>query len=188
LNPPRVAIVGAPNVGKSTLANQLFARAQSITADLPGTTRDWVGAEANLDGLIVTLLDTPGLRDTTDGIEHQAIQTSQRQIAAADLVVLVLDPTQPRDPGQTDLLARFGRDDRVLRVVNKSDRPALWKMNESAIATVATSGAGIDNLRRAIRACFQCDAIDESRPRCWTARQQDLLRAAATNPHRLREI
>ena len=57
---PRVAIVGPANVGKSTLANQLFGQTRSITADLPGTTRDWVGEIANLDGLAVMLIDTPG--------------------------------------------------------------------------------------------------------------------------------
>jgi hypothetical protein len=66
LHPPRVAIVGVANVGKSTLANQLFAQARSITADFPGTTRDWVGEMANLDGLMVMLVDTPGLRETSD--------------------------------------------------------------------------------------------------------------------------
>jgi len=63
LNPPRVAIVGAPNVGKSTLANQLFGQERSITADLAGTTRDWVGEYTNVNGLPILLVDTPGLRE-----------------------------------------------------------------------------------------------------------------------------
>ena len=73
LYPPGVAIVGPPNAGKSTLANQLFAQERSITADVPGTTRDWVGEIANIDGLPVLLMDTPGLRTTSDEIESQAI-------------------------------------------------------------------------------------------------------------------
>ena len=56
-----VAIVGPPNVGKSTLANRLFGQARSITADQPGTTRDWVGGVADIVGLAVTLVDTPGV-------------------------------------------------------------------------------------------------------------------------------
>ena len=60
LHPPTVAIVGIANVGKSTLANQLFGRQRAIVADHPGTTRDWVGEEADLGGLIVKLIDTPG--------------------------------------------------------------------------------------------------------------------------------
>jgi tRNA U34 5-carboxymethylaminomethyl modifying GTPase MnmE/TrmE len=67
LNPPRVAVVGAPNVGKSTLANQLFGQQRSITADLAGTTRDWVGEYTNVNGLPILLLDTPGLRNAGQG-------------------------------------------------------------------------------------------------------------------------
>src|SRR5206468_1554210 len=70
LHPPRVAIIGSANVGKSTIANQLFGQERSITADLEGTTRDWVGEIANIDGLAVMLIDTPGIRQTSDAIER----------------------------------------------------------------------------------------------------------------------
>src|SRR6267142_165587 len=80
LHPPRVAIVGVANVGKSTLANQLFARERSITADV--------------DGLMVMLVDTPGLRETADGIEREAIERSGAEVGRADLVIVVIDPTQ----------------------------------------------------------------------------------------------
>src|SRR5687767_4568879 len=83
LHPPRVAIVGVPNVGKSTLANQLFAQERSITADVAGTTRDWVGEIANVDGLAVMLVDTPGVRETADDIERKAIEGSAGQVRAA---------------------------------------------------------------------------------------------------------
>src|SRR5262245_29005637 len=86
LHRPRVAIVGAENVGKSKLASQLVAQERSITADVPGTTRDWVGETANLNGLAGQLVDTPGLRETDDPIETQAIRQSSDQIRAADLV------------------------------------------------------------------------------------------------------
>src|SRR5262245_5147215 len=91
LHPPRVAIVGAENVGKSTLANQLFAQERSITADVPGTTRDWVGELANIDGLVVTLIDTPGVRHTSDEIERQAIDRAVARTREADLVMILLD-------------------------------------------------------------------------------------------------
>ena len=121
LHPPRVAIIGVPNAGKSTLANRLFAQERSITADLPGTTRDWVGEIANVDGLAVMLVDTPGLRHTDDPIESEAIRRSKGQIERADLVVLVLDVTQPRDPDQLALEAAHRC---ALVVVNKSDQAA----------------------------------------------------------------
>src|SRR5204863_10052028 len=95
LHPPRVAIVGAPNVGKSTLANQLFAQRRSITADVPGTTRDYVGEIANIDGLPVMLFDTPGVRDTADPIEAAAIEHSSDVVRDADLILLVMDVMPP---------------------------------------------------------------------------------------------
>jgi tRNA modification GTPase len=177
LHPPRVAIVGAPNVGKSTLANQLFARERSITADLPGTTRDWVGELADVNGLAVMLVDTPGLRDAADPIERAAIAGARGQIAAADLVVLVLDPTRPLAPEQSPLLDAH-RD--ALRVINKSDRPAQWELlDRRPLRTVATTGEGVEQLRSAITARFGCDAPDLSRPRWWTERQRILLEEKA---------
>jgi small GTP-binding protein len=155
LHPPRVAIVGTANVGKSTLANQLFARDRVITADLPGTTRDWVGEIADINGLAVMLVDTPGVRQSTDELEQQAIALSRPVVEAADLVVLVLDPTQPMEPDQADLLWRFPQ---AIVVINKADRDEL--AIAEAIRTVATTGDGIDELRRRITGFFGCDQIN----------------------------
>ena len=178
LHPPRVPVVGGANVGKSTLANQLFARERSITADLPGTTRDWVGEIADVNGLPVMLVDTPGLRATADPIERAALERSKEQITAAELVVLVLDPTRPLEPEQSPLLAAYPDS---LRVINKSDRRAIWKVSDAGqrpvIHTAATSGEGVDDLRRAIAAHFGCDGMDPQRPRWWTERQRRVLQA-----------
>jgi small GTP-binding protein len=122
-----VAIIGIPNVGKSTLANQLFAQERSITADLPGTTRDWIGELANIDGLPVVLVDTPGLWPTDDPVEQLAIRRSRPVIAAAALVILVLDPTQPR-AAQDRLATEYPA---ALRILNKSDRPPLWQWDDA---------------------------------------------------------
>jgi tRNA modification GTPase len=180
LFPPMVAIVGPANVGKSTLANQLFAQERSITADLPGTTRDWVGELANIDGLPVMLLDTPGLRDTEDPIEQAAIEGSWEQISRSQLIVLVLDATRSLSGEQEALLAQFSV---ALVVVNKVDLPPFGTLREgeahaeprlsnagthgsagaspspmsglparqsSPIRTVATAGHGVDELRARI--------------------------------------
>lgn len=174
LHPPRVAIVGAPNVGKSTLANQLFAQQRSITADLPGTTRDWVGEIANLDGLAVMLVDTPGVRETTDAIEHEAIERSRAVVTAADLIVYVIDATAPFAPASD----RAG----VLRVLNKADRGAPPPGLEYDVATVATTGRGVDELRRIVRDRLGCADLDPTRPQIWTVRQRDLLTGAIADP------
>jgi small GTP-binding protein len=178
LHPPRVAIVGAPNVGKSTLANQLFAQQRSITADVPGTTRDWVGEIANIDGLPVMLLDTPGVRETSDAIEHHAIERSRAVVSSADLILYVIDATAPVAPAT-------GR--AVLRVLNKVDRgvpPGL----EYDVATVATMGQGVDELRCSIRGRLGCVDLAPARPLVWTQRQRNVLDRAMNDPSTLNDL
>ncbi len=175
LHPPRVAIIGAPNVGKSTLANRLFAHERVITADLPGTTRDWVGETANLDGLAVLLVDTPGIRQTADPIEAEAIARSGEQIQAADLVVVVTDASRPLDGEQAEVLEAWPD---ALRVVNKADTAApAWDIARvGGVRTIGTTGQGIDDLRRTIRSRFGVVAgLDEKWPRWWTPRQKKVL-------------
>jgi tRNA modification GTPase len=167
LHPPRVAIVGAPNVGKSTLANQLFAQQRSITADVPGTTRDWVGEIANIDGLPVMLVDTPGRRETDDHIERAAIDRSRKVIAGADVVLIVREPFQP-DGG-------FEYTSNTIIVMNKLDKFRRIGMGIKACWTVATTGEGVDQLRTEICQALGCADLTPDRPRCWTDRQREAL-------------
>jgi tRNA U34 5-carboxymethylaminomethyl modifying GTPase MnmE/TrmE len=191
LTPPTVAIVGAPNVGKSTLANQLFGRDRSITADLPGTTRDWVGAHANLDGLVVTLIDTPGVRETSDLIEQKAIEKSSHVVKKADDVILVLDVSQPFDEqrgitaaGPAVPAAQEGRSARRpshesdVVVLNKVDQTPAWDISEfpTALRVCAKTGDGVDALRSRIRERFDCSDLTSLHARAWTDRQRSLLR------------
>lgn len=186
LHPPHVAIVGPPNVGKSTLANCLFAQERSITADLAGTTRDWVGEIANVDGLAVLLVDTPGLRQTSDPLEGEAIRRSSAEVARADLVVLVLDATRPWSAEDDALLAAHPQ---ALRVINKADRPAAWAPDlPDAIRTVATTGAGVDTLRRMILNRFGCHDLVPDRPQVWTDRQRQIVERAQTDRTSLAEV
>jgi tRNA modification GTPase len=187
LTPPTVAIVGPANVGKSTLANQLFAQARSITADLPGTTRDWVGEIANIDGLPVLLVDTPGLRQTHDPIELAAIHRSQHQIERATLIILVLDGARPLAGEQAELLASFST---ALRVINKSDRPSEAGMEGlHGVRTVATTGRGVPQLRKQIINHFfgEC-SVRPDLPRCWTNRQRDIVLRALDDPSALEDL
>jgi tRNA modification GTPase len=92
----QVAIVGAPNAGKSSLFNALVGSARAIVTDVPGTTRDLVTEVVDVDGLRVTLVDTAGLRDTTDPVEVEGVARSRQAIAVSDLVLAVEDRSQPR--------------------------------------------------------------------------------------------
>ncbi len=167
---PTVAIVGPPNVGKSTLANHLFGQARSITADLPGTTRDWVGEIANIDGLAVLLVDTPGQRVTDDAIESAAIAASIGKIRSADLVIVVLDQSLPLDAAS---LANYPD---AVRVANKSDSMHAWEAAPyNALETVAVQGIGVDQLRATIHRRLGYDDRDSSRIRRWTDRQRAIL-------------
>ncbi|MGD0461044.1 MAG: GTPase [Tepidisphaeraceae bacterium] len=174
LNPPKVAIVGEPNVGKSTLANQLFGQQRSITADLPGTTRDWVGEIANIDGLAVLLVDTPGERDACDAIERAAIAASHEQIEASDLILVVFDATAPPASAITH--------PRALRVVNKTDQPSGWDFQSlDSIPISARTGHGLDELRREIHQRLGIVALNDSGPRWWTQRQKAILAESIRN-------
>jgi small GTP-binding protein len=167
LHPARVAIVGVPNVGKSTLANQLFGQQRSITADLPGTTRDWVGELADVDGLPIVLMDTPGLRISDDSIEQAAIGLSRRVIESADLVVVVMDPTQEIEP---QLQLAYSNQ---ITVLNKIDRMVEPLGLQIDVETIATSGQGIEKLRALVRQRLGVVDLDPNRPRWWTQRQRD---------------
>jgi small GTP-binding protein len=173
LHPPRVAIVGPANVGKSTLANRLFAQERSIVADLPGTTRDWVGEMANINGLAAMLVDTPGLRETNDPIEQVAIERSARQVSAADLVIAVLDATRPLAGEQADLLAKHPG---ALVVVNKVDRGFAEGMEGvKGLRTVASTGEGVQGVMGQVCRCFGCEGMEAGVARWWAPRQREWL-------------
>lgn len=182
---PRVAIVGAPNVGKSTLANALFGSGRSITADLPGTTRDWVGEVADIDGLAVLLMDTPGVRESADPIERRAIELATAETASADLVVVVLDASRPLAE-QSVLTSKYPN---AVVVLNKADHDCPWRSSACVdVATIANRGGGVSDLRQIIAMRFDCAAVDLSRPRCWTARQREVVRRGLTDRATISEL
>jgi small GTP-binding protein len=188
LHPPRVAIIGIPNAGKSTLANQLFGQARSITADIPGTTRDWVGEMANINGLAVMLVDTPGIRQSIDPLESAAIANSAGEIQRSDLVVLVVDASQSLE---LQLPLQQAWPD-ALMTINKIDRPVLWDITRiDGVKISAKIGIGVDELRKNIAAAFGIDAESSASamlPRIWTDRQQRVLTQAVSDPNILRSM
>lgn len=145
----RLAIVGPPNVGKSSLFNRLIDREHAIVTATPGTTRDLVSETISVAGIPITLIDTAGIRATTEEAESIGIRKSLEALAEADVVVVVADATAPDEAQITELLARTESRGRIL-VANKSDLTASGR--KDFLATSAVTGAGIDELKQKILA------------------------------------
>ncbi len=149
----RVVIAGRPNVGKSRLLNALAGYQRAIVDSAPGTTRDLVTALTAFDGWPVELVDTAGVRDTDDAIERSGIDRTLQQTATADLVLQLLDRSEPlRDEDR----AGIGRPGSSLLVATKADLPAAWEPSNPALAgrplwvVSAARGEGLDELIAAV--------------------------------------
>jgi tRNA modification GTPase len=147
-----MAIVGRPNVGKSSLFNRLIQRDRAIVTATPGTTRDLVTERLSLEGIPVELIDTAGLRQATDEAESIGITKSREAMSEADVVLLVLDATAPpHEDDKTTIAALSGRP--FLIVINKQDlaHPELQGREQTqTVETSALTGSGIPELRSAI--------------------------------------
>ena len=155
------AIVGRPNVGKSSLLNALLQTDRAIVTPIPGTTRDVLEETLNIRGVPVRLLDTAGLRDTADLVEQEGVRRSRAAMEQADLLIVLLDGSSPLEP-EDRVIVSSGRDKKVALVINKTDLATgispegLQALREvvTAHATVwisARTGAGLDDLRDTIR-------------------------------------
>ncbi len=119
----RAAIIGRPNVGKSSLLNQLLGHDRAIVSPIAGTTRDTIEETANIRGLPVVFVDTAGLREAGDDIEQEGIRRSRETVAKAELVLHVLDNAEPFTSEDEDYLRQFAHKKRII-VRNKIDLPA----------------------------------------------------------------
>jgi tRNA modification GTPase len=156
------AIIGRPNVGKSSLLNALLKTDRAIVTAIPGTTRDVLEETLNIRGIPVRLLDTAGIRETADPVEQEGVRRSRAAREQADLLLIVLDGSAPSTQEDLALLqeASSGRDQKRLVVVNKMDLPG--RIDPSAlpiagpdcavVSISARTGEGLDDLRDRIRA------------------------------------
>lgn len=156
------AIMGRPNVGKSSLLNALLRTDRAIVTPVPGTTRDVLEEVLNIRGVPVRLLDTAGVHGTEDPVEQEGIRRSLAAMEQAELLLIVLDGSMPLTEDDQELLARH-RDKKRLVVINKADLPcridssalAVLEHDEPACAVVrisAKTGDGLDDLRDRLRA------------------------------------
>ena len=118
-----VAIVGRPNVGKSSLFNRLLEQDRAIVTEIPGTTRDLVTEAASLEGIPVRYMDTAGIREAGGRIETLGIERSYQAMADADLTLVVVDLSEPAQAEDRELFLEATRQGRVILVGNKCDLP-----------------------------------------------------------------
>jgi tRNA modification GTPase len=151
----RVVIAGRPNVGKSSLLNRLLKEDRAIVTAVPGTTRDIIEEAIDLDGVLIHLVDTAGIRDTDDVLEREGIRRSRSAQEDADLRLIVIDGSVPLCEDDHRLIAKATSGKHVI-AINKADLPLRVDQSELAAGTLgvalsAKTGQGIDALRAAIR-------------------------------------
>jgi len=171
----QIAIVGKPNVGKSSLFNALVGASRAIVTDIPGTTRDLVTELVDLDGVRVTLVDTAGLRATRDIVEVEGVERARRAQSVSDLILVVLDRSHPLDDADRDIVSQTVEFKRLI-VENKADLPAAWNSvsKEENQAVSATTGVGLDALRRRIAKALDIEPLTD-RPEITNIRHTVLL-------------
>lgn len=166
-----VAIAGPPNAGKSTLLNRIARREAAIVSPLAGTTRDVIEVHLDLSGYPVTLLDTAGIRETDDPVEHEGVMRARARAAAADLVLWVVDTADEAAPIPAA---------NVIVIRNKIDLIARREPTEISAETQkrfevsSTTGEGIELLLKAL-AAFAADTLGSREPALVTRERQRLL-------------
>jgi tRNA modification GTPase len=171
-----LAIVGRPNVGKSSLFNRLLEQDRAIVTDIPGTTRDVVSETAAIEGIPVKLLDTAGIRQGGDTVETLGIDRSFQAMADADLTLVVVDTSAALTAEDHALIERARTGGKFLIAANKSDLLPQAAPQGAASVSAAT-GAGIDELRRAIIATLAPQrSVEQDGGFITSLRHEQLLR------------
>ncbi len=156
----QVAVAGKPNVGKSSVFNALVGTSRAIVTDIPGTTRDLVTEVVDLDGLRVTLVDTAGLRPTTDRIEAEGVERARQAQRVSDLILVVLDGATPLDETDLEILSQVV-DYKSLTISNKADLDPAWT-DPALLRVSARTLEGIPELRQAIVAALDIEPLRDT--------------------------
>lgn len=145
-----VAIVGKPNVGKSSLMNYILKESRAIVSHIPGTTRDIIREEASIDGILFKFFDTAGIRSTSDEIEREGVKRSREAVQNSDVVIFVNDITSGFDADIYNEILRLVPEEKIIKVFNKTD----LKKPENQTAGVSISaltGDGIDEMMKLLK-------------------------------------
>ncbi len=169
----RIAITGAPNVGKSSLLNRLLERDVAIVSTIPGTTRDALESRLVLGGMVMTMIDTAGLRETSDPIEAEGVRRARAHAAEADIVVVVRDAAMPAGSTAVNSIGS----PHVIMVDNKIDL-VPGRTLSGDIAVSALTGEGMDALRLALIEAAQNLSARAGPPPLTRARHRAALEAA----------
>ena len=154
-----VAIIGRPNVGKSSILNKLLKEDKAIVTDVAGTTRDIVEGKAVIDGILLNFIDTAGIRKTDDKVEQIGVTKSLNELSNANLIILVLNNNEPLTEEDKYLL-NLTEDKKRIIVVNKNDLENKLQIKEDVITTNTNSYEGIESLINKIKEMFNLDKID----------------------------
>ena len=155
-----VAIIGRPNVGKSSILNKLIEEDKAIVTDIPGTTRDIVEAGLNIDGITLNLIDTAGIRETEDIVEKIGVEKSKEIIEKSDLILLVLNNNEKLTKEDKKLLELSKNKLRII-VVNKSDLDKKLEINlPNTVYTNTIDDEGLSKLIEKIKELFNLDQIE----------------------------
>ena len=168
----KVAIVGKPNVGKSSLLNAFLGEDRAIVTDIAGTTRDVVEGHANIDGVVLHLYDTAGIHESNDKIESIGIEKSKKAIKDADVVIVVLDGSHDIDE-EDKLILEYTKEYNPIVVYNKSD-----VSSKDDRLSISALNNNIEPLTKKIKEVIGLDEKTFSKPALNNARQIGLLRKA----------
>ena len=171
-----VAIVGVANVGKSSTLNALLGRDRAIVTEIAGTTRDSLEERIEVDGLLINLIDTAGIRDTDDKVEKIGVDRSRTIARNSDVVLFIAEAGKELSAEEKEILSSIG-DARVLFVFNKDDVPHA-KDDRKGVFISAKTGEGIDSLKRAIVDSVIEGNIDFSGNIVTDSRHYDVLKRA----------
>lgn len=167
INGVDTVIIGAPNVGKSTLMNALSGVERSIVTEIPGTTRDIVEEVVTLGGLTLNISDTAGIRKTDDIVEAIGVKRAKDRIKSAELVLFVLDGTKNLEQDEVELINSI-KENKVIAIINKCDlkqqldRVFLAKLVDNVVEISAKDGIGLENLEKSILKVVQADKVEPS--------------------------